>query len=81
MKEQRTINEELRREMDNLKKEIKDINLKNSRLEEEERARTKNGPNLVETIKWEGLMASISSLREGLNKEIFEVFFKSIKDG
>lgn len=37
--------------------------------------------SLLEVSKWQGLMASIASLRDGLNKEIFEVFFKSIKDG
>lgn len=57
--------------------------VKNSQLEkqrEEERAKGRGG-DLVETSKWQGLMASIGSLRDGLNKEIFEVFFKSIKDG
>lgn len=85
MKEQRTINDELRREIDNLKKELKDIHLKNNRLEQQreegDRGRVKADSNLLETSKWQGLMASISSLREGLNKEIFEIFFKSIKDG
>jgi hypothetical protein len=26
-------------------------------------------------------MASVNSLREGINKEIFELFFKSVRDG
>lgn len=59
--------------------------LKNSQLEkqrEEDRAKGRSGDlDLLETSKWQGLMASINSLRDGLNKEIFEVFFKSIKDG
>jgi hypothetical protein len=84
LKEQRAINEELRREIENLKKDLKSINLQNSRLEndlrEGEQGRAQN-EGIFDSSKWQGLMASVSTLREGLNKEIFEVFFKSIKDG
>lgn len=34
LREQRTINDDLRREIDNLKKELKDINMKNAQLEQ-----------------------------------------------
>lgn len=75
LKEQKTINDELRREIDNLRKELKEVALKNSQLErqrEEDRAKGRHGDSdLLETSKWQGLMASINSLRDGLNKEIF----------
>lgn len=84
IKEQKTINEELRLEIDHLRKELKEVALRNSQLEkqrEDSRAGRTGDADLLETSKWQGLMASINSLRDGLNKEIFEVFFKSIKDG
>jgi hypothetical protein len=36
---------------------------------------------IAEISKWQGFIASVNTLREGINKEIFELFFKSISDG
>lgn len=50
-------------------------------MKEGENGKFNNGENLLQSSKWQGLIASIATLREGLNKQIFEVFFKSVKDG
>lgn len=75
LKEQKTINDELRREMEKMKNQINDLNAKNGRLENEAKSHSKpkemDSNELIETSKWKGIMASVNSLREGINKEIF----------
>ena len=36
---------------------------------------------MLDISKCEGLIASIVTLRNGINKEVFDVFFKSVRDG
>jgi len=35
----------------------------------------------MESSKWQGLMLSVGTIREGINKEVFDTFFRSVKEG
>ena len=55
-----------------MKGTVNALNEKNHHLEssmrETDKLRDNNGDAMYESSKWQGIMASINSLREGLNK-------------
>jgi hypothetical protein len=75
----------MKKEMDKLKAQVNALSKQNNQLESElkdpNKSRDMTESGLFESSKWQGIIASINSLREGINKEIFELFFKSVRDG